>query len=88
MSIEQYQMSTQNPNLKMISEQQEIKTSRTISITKLAKHFGQDCLTNETETENKPAIEKAQYSQQKLMKTFHYRKLEECISWMNYIGNI
>lgn len=48
------------------------------SIAKLAKYFGQNCLTNETK--NKSAEEIAEKSQQKYTNTFHCRKLEE---WVN-----
>ena len=80
-SLGQYLSSTQNPYLKMVFEQQEMRASRTTSITQLAKHFGYDCLTDQVESTNKPATEIAKKSRSTYTKTFQSCKMEE---WANH----
>lgn len=55
LSTGQYLMILQNPNLKMVHQDQETKASKTIF--KLAKYFGQNCLINETESQNRSYTE-------------------------------
>ena len=76
-STGQYLISTENPNLKMVCQQQETQVSRTTSVTQLAKHFGQDCLTDETETTRNPATDIARKSRKTFSKSFQEEKKEE-----------
>ena len=66
-----------NPTLTMVHDHHETRASRTTSITQLAKHFGQGCLTEDKETANKSATEIAQKSREKYTKTFQRKNIEE-----------
>ena len=76
-SIGQYLRSSLNLTLKMVHQHQETRASKSTSVTKLAKHFGEGCLTNEEETPDKPATEIARKSRKKCTKTFQRRNLKE-----------
>ena len=76
-SIGQYLRSSQNPSLAMVFEHQEQRASKITSNTKLAKHFGQGCLTEEAESPNKPATEIARKSRKQYTQTFKSKCLEE-----------
>ena len=76
-SIGQYLISSSYPYLKMVKEHQENKASATTSVTQLAKHFGQDCLTDETETPKLPATDIARKSRKLFTKTLQEDKHEE-----------
>ena len=76
-SIGQYLRSSLNPSLAMVHEHQKTRASKTTSITQLAQLFGQECLTDETETPNMPATKIAQKSRKKYTRTFQSRSFEE-----------
>ena len=61
----------------MVYEHQEARTSATTSVTRLAKHFGQDCLTDERETSKMPAANIARKSRKLFIKTLQEDKQEE-----------
>ena len=76
-SIGQYLRSSLNPTLAMVYEHLETRASRATSITQLAKHFGEGCLTEDVETPNKAATEIARKSREKYTKAFQKRNLGE-----------
>ena len=79
-STGQYLISSEDPNLKIVCKHQETQTNQTTSVTQLAKHFGQDCLTDEMETSKKPATDIARKSRKNYSQNFQDEKKEE---WAN-----
>ena len=76
-SIGQYLRSSLSPNMAMVREHHATRASKNTSLTKLAQHFGQDCLVEEQETENTPATRIARKSRTKFSRKFQNTNLAE-----------